>query len=321
MHNKFHHASFGSEPGWNFFYIMGLHYTKQPLPYEQQLQCLKARGLHINDEQSAMEILHTISYFRLANYWRPLEADKTTHQFKPNATFDNVLALYSFDKELRQLIFSCIQTIEIALRTKMIHNISMTHGAFWFLDTALCSDMEMFNGNLQYVRKEVNRSKEDFIQEHRIKYSTPDFPPAWKTFEVLSLGTMSKLFENMNDFSVKKKIAREFNLPQHLVLESWVRSLTVLRNCVCHHARVWNRKFPVKPEMYPSLRGKWVNTQSVPPEKLYAQLCCLQYLFDAIAADNMFRVALRELLEKYPTVDIVAMGFPQDWQNEPLWTE
>lgn len=29
------------------FYIMGLHYTKQPLPYEQQLQCLKARGLHI----------------------------------------------------------------------------------------------------------------------------------------------------------------------------------------------------------------------------------------------------------------------------------
>lgn len=107
----------------------------------------------------------------------------------------------------------------------------------------------------------------------------------------------------------------------YLVLESWVRSLTVLRNCVCHHARVWNRKFPVKPEMYPSLRGKWVNTQSVPPEKLYAQLCCLQYLFDAIAADNMFRVALRELLEKYPTVDIVAMGFPQDWQNEPLWTE
>ena len=28
---------------------------------------------------------------------------------------------------------------------------------------------------------------------------------------------------------------------------------------------------------------------------------------------------LTSLLEKYPTIDIAAMGFPPIWQKEPLW--
>ena len=40
---------------------------------------------------------------------------------------------------------------------------------------------------------------------------------------------------------MKKLVAREFNLPQHEVLESWMRSLSALRNQCAHHARLWNR--------------------------------------------------------------------------------
>lgn len=28
---------------------------------------------------------------------------------------------------------------------------------------------------------------------------------------------------------------------------------------------------------------------------------------------------LKTLLTAYPEIDVVAMGFPQGWENEPLW--
>ena len=54
-------------------------------------------------------------------------------------------------------------------------------------------------------------------------------------------------------------------------------------------------------------------------EKLYAQLCCIAYLTNAIHPNNTFKQELKTLLEKYPIVDITAMGFPKAWHNEPLW--
>ena len=90
-------------------------YTNRALSIEEQIVRLKENGLIIDDEKAAYKYLSIISYFRLASYWRPME--KSPHQFKPNSRFDNALSLYYFDKELRALIFSAIQSIEIALRT------------------------------------------------------------------------------------------------------------------------------------------------------------------------------------------------------------
>lgn len=53
-----------------------------------------------------------------------------------------------------------------------------------------------FELNLAVIRKEVSRSHDDFIMEHFRKYSEPDLPPVWKTLEVISMGTLSKLYAN-----------------------------------------------------------------------------------------------------------------------------
>lgn len=111
-----------------------MDYTKQPLDYPQILQMLKGRGLIIRDDNDASAQLKIMSYFRLANYLRPMEQDKTTHVFKPNSHFDNAVNLYYFDKKLRALLFTAIQSFEIALRSKLIHHFSMTYGSFWIMD-------------------------------------------------------------------------------------------------------------------------------------------------------------------------------------------
>ena len=154
-----------SVPGWNFF-IYAMKYDKQPLDIPALIAMLKARGLTINDEQKAGCILGVVSYFRLANYLRPMEADKETHQYKLNSTFENAVALYQFDTDLREIVFRAISYIEIALRSKMIHHFSLKYGAFWFTDMSICNDEHIFLENLNAVDREVRRSIEDYIIEH-----------------------------------------------------------------------------------------------------------------------------------------------------------
>ena len=165
----------------------------------------------------------------------------------------------------------------------------------------------------------MKRSKEDFLIEHFARYDNPPYPPAWKTLEVSSFGTLSKLYCNLTDNNLKKQIAREFGLPQHLYLESWIKSLSVLRNCIAHHARIWNRKYPWKPQIPKKLQSPWIYDITISHEKLYAQLCCIVYLLNAIDPNNDFKQSLKALLSKYPIVDISAMGFPKLWYNEALW--
>ena len=69
-----------------------------------------------------------------------MEEDKTTHQFKPNSRFEDAVALYNFDIELRDLMFKAVQRLEIALRTNIVQEFSLGHGPFWVCDTSLSDD-------------------------------------------------------------------------------------------------------------------------------------------------------------------------------------
>ena len=286
---------------------------------EDQLAVLKSRGLIIDDEAIAVRQLSSISYYRLASYWRPMEIDKASHQFKPNSHFANAMDLYNFDMKLRSLIFTAIQKIEIAFRSKVIHSFSLPYGSFWFMDSTLFKNPAIFARCLGNLDDELKRTKEEFVLEHYAKYDSPAFPPVWKTMEVASFGTVSKIFSNFADNKVKKDVAKGFGLPQHLFLESWITAIAVLRNCVAHHARTWNRIFSIKPQLPSSLQGDWIADRNIPPFKLYPFLCTMQYLLAATNDREEFKEGIKSLLAQYPNVDATTMGFPAHWQDEPLW--
>ena len=63
----------------------------------------------------------------------------------------------------------------------------------------------------------------------------------------------------------------------------------------------------------------WVDVTGVTANRLYARLCCIVYLLNAIDKENGFVVALKELLVSHPNVDVSAMGFPSGWDEEALW--
>ena len=60
----------------------------------QQIELLKSRDLNIADSSKAAKFLGEVNYFRFVQYLRPMEADKSTHQFKPNSRFEDAVALF-----------------------------------------------------------------------------------------------------------------------------------------------------------------------------------------------------------------------------------
>ena len=103
------------------FYKGSMQYTKQAMDFSCQLSTLKERGLTIENEEDALKFLHSVSYFRFASYLQPMEQNTESHQFLPNSSFTFATNLYVFDRELRSLVFTAIQDIEIAFRTRIIH--------------------------------------------------------------------------------------------------------------------------------------------------------------------------------------------------------
>jgi len=70
-----------------------MKYSKQAVTIKDQIAQLESRGLIISDDAAATQALENVSYYRLAGYWWPMQADKARHTFKPNSNFEDVLAI------------------------------------------------------------------------------------------------------------------------------------------------------------------------------------------------------------------------------------
>jgi len=305
-----------------FFYIISI-YNKQAITIQQQIDQLKLRGLHISEQDDAIHFLSHISYYRLAGYWWPMQSDKENHIFKEGSKFCDVIALYNFDRELRLLLFGVIEKIEISLRTKLIYHLSHEINPWWFQDTSIFINISELIKTLSSIDEEITRSKDLFVKEHKKKHGDDlRLPPAWKSLELTSFGSLSKLYGNLKH-TVKTKdiIAMEFGTVNHTYLPSWLQSIAQIRNYCAHHSRLWNKNLPGSPKLLSKPPFPWLN--DVPNEKefmkLYVHLCCMKYLLNIVQPKNDFTACLNNLLVKYPNVDPNALGLKNNWQSEPLW--
>lgn len=115
-----------------------------------------------------------------------------------------------------------------------------------------------------------------------------------------------------------KRIASYFGLkPQ--VFTSWLTVLANLRNMCCHHARVWNRDFMLNPAEPKKTKNAWVDTSKMDKKRIYYRLCIIRYFLSSVSPNNNFNEKLTDLLANFPSVDIVAMGFNKEWQEDKLW--
>lgn len=138
--------------------------------------------------------------------------------------------------------------------------------------------------------------------------------------EVLSFGNLNYIYSNIASNKLMKRIAGYFGLkPQ--VFTSWLTVLANLRNMCCHHARIWNRVFMLNPAEPRKTANAWIDDSKVDKKRIYYRLCIIRYFLASVSPDNNFNEKLSGLLACFPSIDIAAMGFSRDWENEDLWKQ
>ncbi len=293
-----------------------IDYKKEPLTYDEQLQKLKERGLKIQNEEEAKFYLEQISYYRLSAYWHPLLEDAENHKFKKDSSFDTAIEYYCFDKDLRKLVFSEIEKIEIGVKAKMIYILSSKHHRNWHIDINNFKDVVKFEELKKSMDKEFKRSQADYAVNFRKKYEGD--PPSWIQFETLSFGTISKLYENLKK-SKKLDISTYFELSEN-VFGIWLQNIVIIRNICAHHDRLWNRSFRhgivynTKTKKLPALK---IDKNQI--DKLYFRLVMIRHFLFTINPTSSFSLNIQSLLKKYKQIELKILGFPENWIEQEFW--
>ncbi len=296
-------------------------YNKLPLSIEDQVSFLKQQGLIIKDLAYARQILETVSFYRLSGYTLPFKKAHYSlgpRKFKANITFELIWNIYQFDKELRLLVSDVIEAIEIAFRTSLVNKMSVLYGGHWYLDEKHFKNLIQHALFVKVVDQIVRDKSEVFIRHYYNHYSNPSYPPVWMLVECLSFGTCSKLFRNLKSVADKKSISEIFQ--QHpTVIDSWMASLTYIRNLCAHHSRLWNRWFVISPLL--PRKDPVASRIGEKDFSFYRVVYILHKLISSFSANSSWRKKLYKLFEQYPDVPFYIMGFSKEWSKDIFWND
>ena len=285
---------------------------------QELIYLLESRGLSVENKPKSEHYLKYIGYYRLSAYMYPLlEMPKENHIYKQGSSFEKVMMLYRFDKKLRLLIFNEIEKIEVAVRSVIVNSGSeLTGNPFWMTDGSNFVDKNKFEKTLKLIDSELGRSREDFIIHFKDTYSNP-YPPAWILAEILPLGVITNIYSNIKNKKIKKRVSQTFGL-QIAPFESWMTIVTLTRNSCCHHARVWNKQNTIQPMIPLKMEHPWI-VQPTDTLRIYFDLCIIKFFLNTIVPNNELKLSLQKLFGEYPEIDLFALGFPNNWEKEPLW--
>ena len=283
-------------------------YDKPWKSIDEQVKLLTdSKGLACDDVETLKQALVEIGYYRLSAYWFPYKiiGSDGCSRFRSGTSFEAVLRSYEFDRRLRLLMFDAIGKIEVFLRSRISHLASRESGAFGYPENAI-----------PRLKREFAAAKksEQYIKHFGAKYGDAhDLPPYWMMTECVTMGTIEILYSGVSP-QTRIAIASELGIKVP-VLKNWISVLRAARNACCHHSRVWNRTWgvkPVIPKAWKSFSGS--------NDKTFAVLSVLAYALDKIRDSPQWVRELEELLSEFDDVSREMIGFPRGWKESSPWS-
>jgi len=298
---------------------MARQYTKPYKKHQVLINLMKKRGLTISNETNAIDTISYIGYYRMSGYAHPfLKTPKTSHIFHNGVSFEDIINLYQFDKNLRILILNQIEKIEIGIRAVLVsEGTEYYRNPYWMTQRSSYRAQipNGFRNMVSKIRNEFDRSNEDFAKHFRNQYLN-SFPPAWILSETLTFGSITFLYSNLKP-GAKLNISKKFGLMIE-PFESWIGILHLTRNICCHHSRLWNRWNSMNPSIPINNAPSWIANINN-PRSTYFNLCVIKHFVDIISPNNDMADNIKKLLTDFPIVYPQSMGFPANWQEEAIW--
>ncbi|MDD4035970.1 MAG: Abi family protein [Bacilli bacterium] len=165
----------------------------------EQIEILKSKGLIINDEERARDILFRENYFFLSGYRRLFLKSETDRRFIDGVSFEELYSLFLFDREFRNIIFKNILIIENNLKSIFSYQLSKKYGVkekdYLKPDnfTHDYSKLKQVNDLINKMRRQIRvNGRQHTATLHYL--SNYGYIPLWVLVKVLSFGIISELY-------------------------------------------------------------------------------------------------------------------------------
>lgn len=307
-----------------------MQYTKVALSLDAQVSLLRDRGLDFEDPDHVKRYLSSIGYYRFSAYWLPFEVPvvhgvRRNHQFVPGTTFNQVLAIYIFDRRLRLLVLEAIERVEIFLRAHWAQAMAEHDSPHAHMNSDNFKCPWAHAARISHVGTQLKKNREKFVEHYIGKYDKPYLPPIWAVVETLSMGGLSLWISETKSTAIKTKIARSLGLPTANLLEGVLHALTPVRNICAHHSRLWNRRLtlqlPYVKRLQHLLQIETVSGQQQPSRHLYNYVIVLVHIMDNINHGSSWKTRIRDHILTATPSQQIAMGFPHDWSEMQIFKE
>lgn len=278
-----------------------------PMTIDEQIENLKNIGLIVENEEYVKKILNDISYFRLIKAYS-LNLKSKNGKYCEKVTFEQIVELYLFNANFRQVIFPEIEKVEINVRCRIANYFAEQYGVLGYLEADNFVNAEYHKMFLDDIEEEIRRnSKAPFVKNFHDNYEGGNLP-IYALVEILSFGTLSKFYKNMKNQD-KKAIAKSFGVG-YTYFESWLESISYVRNICAHYGRLYNAKLSKTPILY-----KEYSEAGIGNNRIFGVLLCLKHLLKSNDHWNLFVDKIELLFDKYESVDIKTMGFTENWKE------
>lgn len=315
---------------------------------DSQLHKLRARGLIISDDAEAKRIIEMENYYNLINgYKQPFLNSNYTgpdEQYLPGTRFEEIYALYLFDRELRNIFIRYILEIENNIKSVLAHDFSGKYGHDNYLkvshfDTTVkqwekktsaqkIGEVSDLISNLQHeIARQLSKNN-PMISHYMLEYG---YVPMWVLVNALTLGTISTFYSHLKQKD-QNDIGKFFLLKPD-EMGSFLQVLTIYRNACAHNERLYNHKAlqrNMKPNNIKTMPlhrtlNIPVNNGNNPiygKNDLFAIVIIFKIILSEKTFHNFFSAVtkkLDELAENLKTISIHdikrQMGFPANWEK------
>ena len=163
-----------------------------PMTIDEQIENLKSLGLIIENEEYAKKILNDISYFRLIKAYS-LGFKPKNGKYEEGVTFEQIVELYLFNANFRQVTFAEIEKIEVNVRCRIANYFAEVYGVLGYMEPQNFVDEEYHRAFMADIEEEVRRnSKAPFVRNFKTNYAGGNLP-IYALVEVFSFGTVLEL--------------------------------------------------------------------------------------------------------------------------------
>lgn len=288
---------------------------KSFLSIENQIELLHNRGLIIKEHYDiAYDFLYENNYYRVSGYTLTL---RKNDKFYDGVTILDVIQIYNFDHELRQIILNFLEIIETNVKSVYAYEFAKKYGPYAYLDDRIFTNKNTYDKIIKKAEKQKNTNihHEAYIKHH--VNDLKDDMPIWAYVDLFTIANAS-LFIKISEDDLKTTVANAFGIKAsiaHELIGQLMHSMTILRNFCAHGSRLYNRVFEQKPSLRPSEKKLLIIDKNgiIDNSHLYGFI----FLMKRLLKKDDFSILKNEIInltEKFPFVDMKHYGFRDDWK-------